>query len=235
MTDLHTHILPKMDDGAQSTEISLQMLRREFDDGVDTVALTPHFYRNTEHTSDFLSRRRCSYEHLMNVIHSLPSTEQARLPHIILGAEVSWFADLVQMPDLDKLCYADTRFLLVEPPFCPWDDGFFNQMYDLMNCTGITPVIAHVDRYWSIERESQLDALFSLHVPVQLSAEALLHFSTRRRALRLIDAGKVQMIVSDAHNMTERPPKMKQAYEVMRRKHINSAVFDKLMPCNDLT
>ena len=48
MTDLHTHILPEMDDGAESVEMSLDMLRMERDQGVDAVVLTPHFYRDRE-------------------------------------------------------------------------------------------------------------------------------------------------------------------------------------------
>lgn len=43
MIDLHTHILPKMDDGASSSDLSLEMLRMEAEQGVDTVVLTPIF------------------------------------------------------------------------------------------------------------------------------------------------------------------------------------------------
>ena len=53
MTDLHTHILPGMDDGAKTVEDSLAMLRMEYDQGVDTVVLTPHFYRDRENPKHF--------------------------------------------------------------------------------------------------------------------------------------------------------------------------------------
>ena len=62
MTDLHTHILPGMDDGAVSVETSLEMLRMERDQGVDAVVLTPHFYRDRERPEQFLARRRASAE-----------------------------------------------------------------------------------------------------------------------------------------------------------------------------
>ena len=44
MTDQHTHILPGMDDGSRSPEMSLELLRAEAAQGVDTVILTPHYY-----------------------------------------------------------------------------------------------------------------------------------------------------------------------------------------------
>ena len=57
MTDLHAHILPGMDDGASSVEESLAMLQMEWDQGVDRVALTSHFYSAKEAVSSFLARR----------------------------------------------------------------------------------------------------------------------------------------------------------------------------------
>ena len=57
MTDLHTHILPGMDDGARSAEESIHLLRLEWEQGVRRVALTPHFYPQREGLEEFLHRR----------------------------------------------------------------------------------------------------------------------------------------------------------------------------------
>ena len=137
---------------------------------------------------------------------------------MILGAEVAWVPNLAQLPGLERLCYQDTEFLLLELPFGPWDDMLFRQIYDLMNCRGITPIIAHIDRYWGLQEKKQFEMLFSIGVPVQLSAEPLLHFTTRGRALRLIRAGRVQMLISDAHNMTDRQPNLGKASDVLHKK-----------------
>ena len=51
MTDLHTHILPGIDDGAKSIEEALALLRAQANQGVDTVALTPHFYKRRNEVS----------------------------------------------------------------------------------------------------------------------------------------------------------------------------------------
>ena len=58
MTDLHTHILPGIDDGAPDMETALHMLEAEDKQGVNTVALTPHFYRSREHIADFLAEKQ---------------------------------------------------------------------------------------------------------------------------------------------------------------------------------
>lgn len=218
MNDLHTHILPGLDDGADTVETSLAMLRQEYAQGVDTVALTPHFYRDREHLSDFLQRREEGYHKLLAAIAALSEEEKEALPDLLLGAEVAWVPNFAQLPGLEKLCYQDTKFLLLELPFGSWDDTLFRQIYDLMNCRGITPVIAHIDRYWGTQKKEQFETLFSLGVPVQLSAEPLLHFTTRGRALRLIKTGKVQMLISDAHNLTNRQPNLGKAADVLRRK-----------------
>ena len=57
MTDLHTHILPGMDDGAKDAAAAAAMLRMEAEQGVTGVALTPHFYRADETPERFLARR----------------------------------------------------------------------------------------------------------------------------------------------------------------------------------
>ena len=218
MNDLHTHILPGLDDGADTVETSLAMLRQEHAQGVDTVALTPHFYRDREHLSDFLQRREEGYHKLLAAANALSEEERLALPRLILGAEVTWVPNLAQLPDLEKLCYQDTKFLLLELPFGAWDDMLFRQIYDLMNCRGITPIIAHIDRYWGLQEKKQFEMLFSIGVPVQLSAEPLLHFTTRGQALRLIKTGKVQMLISDAHNLTDRQPNLGKAFDVLHKK-----------------
>ena len=218
MNDLHTHILPGLDDGADTVETSLAMLREEYAQGVDTVALTPHFYRDREHLSDFLQRRKEACYRLLAAANALSEEERKMLPKLVLGAEVAWVPNLAQLPGLEQLCYQDTKYLLLELPFGAWDDTLFRQIYDLMNCRGITPVIAHIDRYWGMQKRERFETLFSLGVPVQLSAEPLLHFTTRGRALRLIKAGKVQMLISDAHDLTDRKPNLGKTSDVLRKK-----------------
>ena len=218
MTDLHTHILPGMDDGAKSVEMSLEMLRMERDQGVDTVVLTPHFYRDRERPEWFLARRRKAAETLLEALMALPEEERRTLPRLELGAEVAWVPNLPDIAELPRLCMGRSQNLLLELPFTPWNDQMFRQIYELMSRTGITPVIAHVERYLKCQKSEHLAELMSLGVPVQVSAEPLLHPLRQGKVLKLLREKKAQFIASDCHNITSRPPNLGPGAAVLRQK-----------------
>ena len=218
MTDLHTHILPRMDDGARSVEVSLAMLREEAAQGVDTVALTPHYYRHREDSGAFLARREKAMAELNTAIAALPAAERDTLPRLVLAAEVAWVSNLIECSHLRSLCYEGTNAFLLELPMQPWYDGLFSQLFDLMNVTGLTPVIAHIDRYWSSQKPERMAELRSLGLPTQLSAEALLRFATRRRALQYLQTGRAQYVMSDCHGTDDRKPNLLPGLQILERK-----------------
>ena len=226
MTDLHTHILPGMDDGAPDVETALRMLRMEREQGVETVALTPHFYCDDESVDSFLRRRRLASEQLEETISRLPGDEQRLLPHRILGAEVAWAPHMDRWERLSELCYADSSYLLLELPFSAWSTDLFRRLYELMDRTGVTPVIAHIDRYWGRVDKRAMEELFCMGLPIQISAAAFTYWRTRCTALRLLRQRKVQLLISDAHGDTERTPDIGDAVKVIRRR--GEALYDAL-------
>lgn len=220
MTDLHTHILPGMDDGSPNTETSIAMLRAERDQGIETVVLTSHFYRSHERPSSFLKRRAAAMDQLQQAIDRLPQKERDSLPRLVLGAEVAWAPHMEDWPEeeLNQLCYEGTSYLLLEPTFRTWSDSFLRELYDFHNLTGITPVIAHIDRYYPKQRKQDIEEIFAMGFPVQLSAEELLHMATRGKAMRYLRDGSVDLLISDCHNMTDRAPNIGDAMAVVARK-----------------
>lgn len=219
MTDLHTHILPGMDDGANSVEESLAMLQMEADQGVNRVALTPHFYSVKEDVPSFLSRRDAAYKEL------LAGLEGRACPELILGAEVAFMPGISDVPDLDKLCYEGTRILLVELPMTSWTDDIFRQLHRLESNRGLMPMIAHIDRYIHCQKKEQLERLLEMGYPIQVSAGAFLRNLGRVRALRLIrdyDA----LLITDCHSTGSRCPKIEEALKIVKKK-LGSAVADR--------
>ncbi len=216
MTDLHCHILPGMDDGASSAAVSLEMLRMQAEQGMDTVVLTSHFYRYRERPREFLFRRLNAWEDLQEHLKTLP--EDVRIPRLLLGAEVAWVPNIEDLMDLSRFCIGDTKNLLLELPFQPWNEDMIRQIYDMMGHTGITPILAHIERYIKFQRKDLVEAVFHLGVPVQISSELLLHTFPRRTALKLLRSGRAQFIASDSHNLTTRKPNMGPAIEVLRQK-----------------
>jgi protein-tyrosine phosphatase len=180
--------------------------------------LTSHYYRDRESSGSFLARRAKASEALETAIAALPEAERAALPARILAAEVAWVPNLAECSHLRELCYQGTDAFLLELPMHAWYDGLFSQIYDLMNVTGLTPVIAHIDRYWNSQKPQRLAELASLGLPTQLSAEALLRFPTRARALKAIQSGQAQFLMSDCHDMTNRRPNLQQGLEIVGKK-----------------
>lgn len=218
MTDLHTHILPGMDDGSPDVETSLALLRTEHEQGVHMVALTPHFYRDRESPEHFLERRQRAAECLLESLSKLSAEERETYPQLTLGAEVAWLPGMADWLELPKLCYFKTKYLQLELPFYPWNDEMFHQIYSMMSRTGLTPVIAHLDRYFECQHSRQIDELLDLNVPFQLSAESLLHFSTRGKALSLLQRHETRLLISDCHSLHRRPPNIGMALDVIRKK-----------------
>lgn len=211
MTDLHTHILPDIDDGAPDMETALSMLDIEEKQGVNTVALTPHFYRSREHISDFLARRNSSWDKLKS------NLKNKKHPQLILAAEVAYVPGIADWPELEQLCYTGTKLLLVEPPMTPWNDEMFYQLYAIEGRRGITPMIAHFERYIKIQSKVRIEQFLEMGFPIQISAASLLRFCGRNQAMKLITEYSA-VLVSDCHNMNTRPPNLDEAAHVLKKK-----------------
>ena len=232
MTDLHTHILPGIDDGAQSVDESLTMLRMERSQGIDTVVLTPHFYRDRENPKRFLRRRQESATALARRVMELSEQEKEELPQMLLGAEVAWWPNMADWEELPEMCIGDTRNLLLELPFTPWNDQMVYQLHELFGRTGITPVIAHLERYLKIQRPEYIQEVLRLGVPVQVSADILLRPMVRGGTMKLLRQNQANVVASDCHNCGSRAPRLTAAMDLLRRK-LGAQQAELLIRCGD--
>lgn len=228
MTDLHTHILPGMDDGAKTVEESLALLRMQQSQGVDTVVLTPHFYPNKENVDSFLARRDEAVKRLQD---ALDAAEEP-LPELLLGAEVLWRSDLIEWERREELCISGTRNLLLELPFTPWDGRMIDRLYDMIGHTGITPIIAHLERYLPLQSKAMIQEILSLGVPVQISAGILTHPLQRNGAMKLLKNGQAHLLASDCHDCVRRVPDLAAGLEIVRRK-LGEQCARELINCAD--
>ena len=210
MTDLHTHILPDMDDGARSVEEALLMLQAQAKQGVDTVALTPHYYGREESIKSFLARREAAFQTLSK------AAEGQDIPQMILGAEVAWAPNMSEWPEVEKLCYQGTRVLLVELPMTPWTDATFRQLYKLENRWGITPMIAHFDRYFRCQKDRNIHRLLETGYPIQISAGSLFRLWGRSKPMAMLKYCD-GLLISDCHNMEDRSPNIGSAMHIVAR------------------
>lgn len=217
MTDLHTHILPCMDDGAGSVEESIAMLRAEYAQGVRRVALTPHFYRHRERAEEFLRRREEAWDHLRMAIAALPEDEQSTLPQLSMGAEVAWQPNTGRWEELEALRIGEKGPVLLEMPFTPWGSATLRQLYDLVCRTRCTVVLAHLDRYFKGQKKEHIRQILNMGMVIQLDAGRMEHVLQRRALLRLLGQEGPFLLASDCHNLSDRAPCMGGAARVMEK------------------
>jgi len=212
MVDLHCHILPEMDDGSSSAEMSHQMLDAMGQQGVKTVVATPHFYASRDLPEAFLQRREKAA--------ALLGPTRPSQPQIVLGAEVAYFDGMGRSEAvLRQLQLGDSGLLLVEMPFCEWSQRMIREICDLHMQTGLTPVLAHVDRYLHGNQLPQYaDILLDHGVLFQCNTEPFTLLLKRGKVLRLLQRGMLHFLGSDAHNLTTRPPQFRLTTQIIENR-----------------
>ena len=196
-TDLHTHILPTVDDGAKNMQISINMLRLQKKTGTDRVMLTPHFYPTRQKLDAFLLKRERAYSELLSC------WDEDTMPHLRLGVEVRYTPLLAQM-DLQQLTLSDSKYLLLElPDFGPIP--FLDKVIDRMLSQNITPILAHVERC-DLFRDTPecLYKLIKMGAIAQIDVMALIGKSKSKFAKICLKNGLAQIVGSDMHNLTDR-------------------------------
>lgn len=210
MTDIHSHVLPRMDDGSRSTEESLELLRALADQGIDRVAATPHFYPGETDPEEFLARRAAAAARLTEALSSTPG-----LPRLTLGAEVYYFEGIARTEAAEALRIQGTQLLLLEMPTRPWTARMVDEVLELNARRDVTVLLAHVERYLRGQEPEVWDTLLEGGVLAQSNASFFLDWRTRRKALRMLKAGRIHLLGSDCHSMRSRPPRMGEALEAV--------------------
>lgn len=209
MVDFHSHILPHMDDGPDSLDMSLAMLRRSFLQGVDVMVSTSHFYADEEYPQAFLARRREAFARLQDAM--LLSAEV--YPRIVLGAEVLYFPGISMAEEMAEFIIGGSC-ILVEPPMAPWSEEMLDEIVLLGENLHCRPVVAHVDRYMRMLRDDTLmDRVCRRGLLVQVNADYFLNPKTEKAAARHLKNGDIHLIGSDCHNLDTREPNLGPAWK----------------------
>lgn len=210
MIDLHSHILPGMDDGSANAKETAGLLRLLSQQGVTTVAATPHFYPHLQTLEDFLSCREAA-------LARMPVIDRA--PQLLLGAEVAFFSGIGSCEDIVPLQIGNTGFLLIEMPFSPWSARMADEICEISYQLKLTPVLAHIDRYRNKNQLSQyVKLLRESGVYFQCNADAFLSRWSRRWALKMLQQGYVDFLGSDCHNLDIRKPRLDEAAQIIEKK-----------------
>lgn len=214
VVDFHTHVLPGIDDGSTSVAESLALLRAEAKQGIRHVVATPHFYAQADHPKQFLARRAAAVRRLRGAMEEFPE-----LPRLSVGAEVHYFPGIGDAEILSELAIDHGRCVLVEMPMTRWTDRMYRELQRIYDNLGLTPIVAHVDRYIGPLQTCGIpERLAELPVLVQANASFFQHFWGKRMALRMLAEGQIHLLGSDCHNMNDRPVNLRQTIDLIEKK-----------------
>jgi protein-tyrosine phosphatase len=203
MFDLHSHLLPGIDDGAPDLETSLAMARAYVDQGVECVACTPHILPGLYHNTG---------PQIRQAVKEL----QTRLDDAAIPLRLTTGADNHIVPGFvaglksgHLLTLADSAYVLVEPPHHVAPARIEDLFFDIL-LAGCVPVLTHPERLSWIENKYEvMERLAARGVWMQVTSGSLLgSFGRRPRywAERMLAEGLVHILATDAHNMGPRPP-----------------------------
>lgn len=215
MIDLHCHILPGVDDGAESLSLSLEMAQASVGQGVTTVACTPHILPGLYHNSGPAIRQ---------AVARLQQTLDAEgiALQLVTGADNHMTPDFAAgLRSGHLLSLADSRYVLVEPPHHtapPYlEDFFFNLVV-----AGYVPVLTHPERLaWVSSHYDVLKRLIGTGVWMQITAGSLAGAFGRNAlywASRMLDEGYVHLVATDAHDVERRPPDLAAGRELVAKR-----------------
>jgi protein-tyrosine phosphatase len=197
MIDLHSHILPDLDDGARTLEESLDIARACVADGVDVIAATPHVRHDYPTTAEVM-------EEQVALLQQLLDAEGIRLS-VLCGGEIS-FDHLSRLTADDKRRFGlggNPSYLLLEFPYYGWTLALEHHVESLV-AEGITPVVAHPERNADVQDDPQRVAtLIERGALIQLTAAAIdgrIGRAAHTAAFDLLELGFVHLIGSDAHH-----------------------------------
>lgn len=212
MIDFHSHVLPCVDDGSASLEESIAMLRAEAEQGITHVVATPHFYAHRDTPEKFIQRRQEAELRLREQMDKIGS-----LPGLTMAAEVYFFPGISDWDILSELTIGNNGYILIEMPPAQWSERAWRELAEIPYKQGLTPVIAHVDRYIGPLRTYGIPRrLEELPVLVQANAEFFCNGFTAPLAMRMLRQEQIHLLGSDCHNMTSRKPNLGDAMSRIR-------------------
>lgn len=215
-SDIHTHILPGIDDGAEDIQNALDMIRMAYEDGTRTLFLTPHCRSNY---INYTPNKICE---IFDAIRCEVLIEFPEM-RLYLGSEIFYQSEMPEcLINKEILTMADSNYILLEF----WEHVSRSRMLTGVSEViryGFTPIIAHVERYGVCRQNDELiDDLLDMGALLQVNASSVLGkhgFRVKYFCKRLLKAQCVHFIASDAHNCKRRPPLLKRCFLYVRKKY----------------
>ena len=205
MIDSHSHLVSRVDDGSQSIEESLALLKQAEKDGITELITTPHFMKNGEF--------RIKASELVKRFNELKQAYQGSIK-LHLGNELYIHPELPELLEQgDILTLAESKTILVEFPFQSYKNEYDEILYELSLKYRI--IIAHPERYHYVQEDPNFCLRWLKEgYLLQSNQNSLFKKETKKILFSMIEHGFISFIASDAHN-EYRPLILKEAYDLL--------------------
>lgn len=228
--DIHNHSLPGIDDGADSLEETLDMLRLSEENGVRQIIATPHYHYKRGHAPVEKVREKVA---LVN--------EQAKLDeidvHLYSGNEIYYCHDVVELLNQKQvLTLADSRYALIEFSPSAEYEKIRNGLYDVV-ADGYSPILAHAERVQAlVDNVYWLNELIDMGVYIQINITSIKtqgSRSVRKFVKTAIKNDMVHFFATDAHRAVGRNPVMETDRGYLQKKYgeelVNRTMYENPM------
>lgn len=210
--DVHSHILPGLDDGAHDLGAAVDMLRMAYEDGIKYVILTPHYIPGTMEIS------RHEVQKAITGIRDIIKAEGIDV-EVFPGNEVYLDARTVRAVESNEVCTLnESRYLLIELPVTEMHMYTRNVVFELV-LKGYVPIIAHPERNPGISGQpGMLVELIEGGALVQVNSSSLIGLYGKKvyeAAHSFLKQGMVHFVGTDAHSISGRKPSLRSAYDAV--------------------
>ncbi|MBR4470613.1 MAG: hypothetical protein IKS54_04785, partial [Erysipelotrichaceae bacterium] len=224
MIDIHSHIIPNIDDGSDSFELSRTLLEDAVKEGITDVLITPHFMKHGPY--------RVRKVELLSLFEQCKEACFDLNINLYLGNELFIDRELDELLLNNEVCTMnDSNYVLIEFPFERYERDFDEYLYNVSLNYKI--IIAHPERYDYVRKDPDfVKRWLNEGYYLQSNQDSLLYRDTRKVVYQLIEKGRLSFISSDCHNM-HRPLSLKDAYNTISRK-FNPETAELLMDINPM-
>ena len=210
--DIHSHILPFVDDGATDIDNSIELLEMAKANGISDILATPHFYPSEDSLEAFLTRTKNAYDKLNEKI------ENKELPNIYLGSEILYFIGIGTAENLFALTLNGSKYILIELIGPDINKYLFKDLRELKKREYI-PIIAHFERYIKLKGFKKLLRFAKANgIIVQINTIALTMPRNLRFLKKLLRNNVFCVLATDTHSLDERPPILNSTLNVIKQK-----------------
>src|SRR5699024_5339047 len=213
MIDIHSHILPKVDDGAQGMEESIKMAKLYIENGINKVVVTPHYIEGAGSTT--FSENKIILDKLKNVLK-----EEGLDLELYIGNEIYVTSDTLNyVMDKKAATLNETRYVLIELPMYDMPRYMENIIYELC-LKGYVPILAHPERNIKHQQKPTIlygfimgGALAQINLP---SLEGRYGEESKETGELLLKHNMIHFIGTDAHSPRVRSPRIKKSLAILK-------------------